>query len=252
MMSKNKLVAYAVSLLVVMNQLSGCSTLEKSSQKPTENQTESPPEFKPFIPLDDNAFGFVGSLRRPTGKVLGSAVLIETNVALTAAHCLINTDISYVEFAGKNYPIDYTICYEDGTHINHDIGLVFLTENVIGVNPVSRIDDVISSIKKWDYVTTIGYSRGFKKASSLSTFRYYGVLYNEENQIKMLPHNGSIWFGDSGGGLFWFGPKGFQLIGILISFSQIDGTIIENSSTRVDCYQNWIDHEIEKNKELNS
>ena len=249
MMSKNKLVAYAVSLLVVMNQLSGCSTLEKS----TENRASTPPpKFEPFIRLDDNAFRFVGSLRRPTGKVLGSAVLIEPNVALTAAHCLIDSDIAFIEFAGKPYQIDYTLCYEEGSYKNHDIGLVFLKEDVVGFNPVTRIDDVLSSVNKWDYVTTIGYSRGFKKASSLSTFRYYGVLYNEENQIKMLPYAGSIWFGDSGGGLFWFGPEGFQLIGIIVSFSKIDGTIVENSSTRVDCYEEWIDSEIEKNNILNS
>ncbi|MAC69728.1 MAG: hypothetical protein CMP84_05900 [Gammaproteobacteria bacterium] len=249
MMPKNKLVAYAVSLLVVMNQLSGCSTLEKS----TENRASTPPpKFEPFIRLDDNAFRFVGSLRRPTGKVLGSAVLIEPNVALTAAHCLIDSDIAFIEFAGKPYQIDYTLCYEEGSYKNHDIGLVFLKEDVVGFNPVTRIDDVLSSVNKWDYVTTIGYSRGFKKASSLSTFRYYGVLYNEENQIKMLPYAGSIWFGDSGGGLFWFGPEGFQLIGIIVSFSKIDGTIVENSSTRVDCYEEWIDSEIEKNNILNS
>jgi len=249
-MPKNKLVAYAVSLLVIMNQLSGCSTLEK----PAESKTVTPPtpQTEPFIPLGDDSFGFVGSLRRPTGDVLGSAVLIEPNVALTAAHCLINTDLEYVEFAGKNYPISYTMCYEDGSYKNHDIGLVFLSQNVVGVNPVSRINDLLSSVKKWDYITSIGYSRGFKKISSLSTFRYYGVLYNEENQIKMLPFMGSIWFGDSGGGLFWFGPDGFQLIGILVSFSKVENTIVENSSVRVDCYENWINYEIEKNKQLNS
>tara|TARA_R110002020_G_scaffold431132_1_gene641079 strand:- start:394 stop:1140 length:747 start_codon:yes stop_codon:yes gene_type:complete len=248
MMPKNKLVAYAVSLLVVMNQLSGCSTLEK----PVENKTVAPPQFEPFIRLSDEAFGFVGSLRLATDQVLGSTVLIESNVALTAAHCLIDSDISYVEFAGKKYEIDYTVCYEAGSYINHDIGLVFLTRDVVGVDPVGRADDVLSSIKKWDYVTTIGYSRGFKKASSLSTFRYYGVLYNEENQIKMLPNRGSIWFGDSGGGLFWFGDNGFELIGIIVSFSKMEGFIVENSSIRVDCYEEWIDHEIKKNKELNS
>ena len=63
---------------------------------------------------------------------------------------------------------------------------------------------------------------------------------------------GSIWFGDSGGGLFWFGPDGFQLIGILVSFSKVENTIVENSSVRVDCYENWINYEIEKNKQLNS
>ncbi len=250
-MPKKKLAAYAVSLLVVMNQLTGCST----PRKPVEIAPASitpPPVFEPFIEIENTSFGFVGSLRRPSGKILGSAVLIEPNVALTAAHCLIDTDISFIEFAGKPYEIDYTLCYEEGSHRNHDIGLVFLSENVIGVNPVGRIDDVLASLNKWDRLTTVGYSRGFKKVSSLSTFRYYGILYTEENQIKMLPYAGSIWFGDSGGGLFWFGPNGFQLIGILVSFSQVDGTIVENSSTRVDCYEDWIDSEIRKNEKLNS
>jgi hypothetical protein len=249
MMPKNKLVAYAVSLLVVMNQLSGCSTLETSTE---DKASTPPPKFEPFIPIKDTSFGFVGSLRRSSGKILGSAVLIDSNVALTAAHCLIDTNISFIEFAGKPYEIDYTMCYEEGSYRNHDIGLVFLTEDVAGVDPVSRVDDVLVSLNKWDRLTTIGYSRGFKKTSSMSTFRYYGVLYKEENQIKMLSYAGSIWFGDSGGGLFWFGPKGFQLIGILISFSQVDGIIVSNSSTRVDCYENWIDYEIEKNEKLTS
>ena len=250
-MPKNKLAAYAVSLLVVMNQLTGCSS-QKTPVQITPASSTPPPVFEPFIEIEDTSFGFVGSLRRPSGKILGSAVLIEPNVALTAAHCLIDTDLSFVEFAGKRYEIDYTMCYDEKSYDEHDIGLVFLSEDVSGVDPVGRIDDVLSKLRKWTHVTSIGYSRGFKKISSLSTFRYYGVLYNEENQIKMLPYSGSIWFGDSGGGLFWFGPNGFELIGILVSFSQVDGVIAENSSTRVDCYEDWIDAQIQANKKLNS
>jgi hypothetical protein len=249
-MPKCKLAAYAVSLLVVMNQLTGCSSPEKLAE--TTPASSIPPVFEPFIEIENTSFGFVGSLRRPSGKVLGSAVLIEPNVALTAAHCLIDTDLSFVEFAGKRYEIDYTMCYDEKSYDEHDIGLVFLSEDVSGVDPVGRIDDVLSKLRKWSHITTVGYSRGFKKVSSLSTFRYYGVLYNEENQIKMLPYSGSIWFGDSGGGLFWFGPNGFELIGILVSFSQVDGVIAENSSTRVDCYEEWIDAQIQANKKLNS
>ena len=95
-MPKKKLAAYAVSLLVVMNQLTGCST----PRKPVEIAPASitpPPVFEPFIEIENTSFGFVGSLRRPSGKILGSAVLIEPNVALTAAHCLIDTDISFIE-----------------------------------------------------------------------------------------------------------------------------------------------------------
>ena len=138
-MPKCKLAAYAVSLLVVMNQLTGCSTPRTPVEITPASST--PPPFEPFIEIENTSFGFVGSLRRPSGKVLGSAVLIDSNVALTAAHCLIDTDLSFVEFAGKHYDIDYTMCYDEKSYDEHDIGLVFLSEDVSGVDPVGRIDD---------------------------------------------------------------------------------------------------------------
>ena len=247
MMFQIKLVAYAVSLLVVVNQLSGCSTVEPIIENESHVETDSPKE-KPFIEITDTTFAFVGSIRQSSGKLIGSTVLIGSNVALTAAHCLIETEISYVEFGGDMYTIDYTVSYEKETYRDHDIGLIFLDEDVVGVDPVSRASDLFSVVKKWDHVISIGYSGNVKKVSSMNTFRFYGVLYKQENQIQVLPIKGSIWFGDSGGGLFRFGANGFQLIGILASFSQVDDAIVENTSTRVDWYYEWIESEILKSK----
>ena len=247
MMVKIKLVAYAVSLLVVMNQLSGCSTVETVKENEISAKPD-PPKYKPFHEIPNTTFGFVGSLRRSSGELIGSTVLIDSNVALTAAHCIIETEISYVEFGDDVYTIDYTVSYEKESYRDHDIGLIFLNEDVVGVDPVRRVSDLFSAVKKWDPVVSIGYSKNIKKVSSIHTFRFYGVLYKQENQIQVLPMKGSIWFGDSGGGLFRFGVDGFQLIGILASFSQVDGVIAENTSTRVDFYYDWIESEIIKSQ----
>ena len=64
------------------------------------------------------------------------------------------------------------------------------------------------------------------------------------NEFKILPVDGSVWFGDSGGGAFaTIGGKKYQ-IGIIRSFSAIRirgaPTIIENSCVRVDRYLVWI------------
>jgi hypothetical protein len=72
--------------------------------------------------------------------------------------------------------------------------------------------------------------------------RYYGSLIEDNGQVmRMLALNGSVYYGDSGGGIFEDSGK---LAGI-ISFFGMDpetGHVIDNGAMKVCYYYPWIDN----------
>lgn len=236
-----RLISYGVALLLIMSLYGGCST--SKLQDPISKQFSPEIEYNTFIPLKEESFPFVGALYSPEG-VIGSAVLIAPRVALTAGHCLTGGPLVKTSFGGVDYEIEKVVPYHENTK-KGDIGLIFYKETVTNATPVKLLKSIVS-LKKYSLVTAVGYGGGKKRMSMPGTFRYYGVLYNELDEIKMIPFYDTIWYGDSGGALLYFSAEGIVCIGILTNFTTLNGLICENGVVRVDYYSGWIRKVIKK------
>ena len=85
-----------------------------------------------FIPTTEehDPYPSVGSLHREDGSLVGSAILIEKDVALTAAHCLDEDDIFSLVIGEEEIMVKKTILHPSYStasfSVSDDIGLVFL------------------------------------------------------------------------------------------------------------------------------
>jgi hypothetical protein len=59
----------------------------------------------------------------------------------------------------------------------------------------------------------------------------------EPTVFKILPLDGTIWFGDSGGAIY---DNSGVLVGIISSLGIARGHLFENSATRLDLFRDWI------------
>ena len=104
-------------------------------------------------------------------------------------------------------------------------------------------------MKRYQDITTVGYSFEYKKYSKPNVFRYFGTVVEEPNYIKFIPRPASIWPGDSGGGVFAkFGDKEY-VVGIMSNYIVIktfnDNKVIsECSATIIVNYLDWIELEV--------
>ena len=69
------------------------------------------------------------------------------------------------------------------------------------------------------------------------TIWYYGTLEEEPISFKMIPTEGTIWFGDSGGAIV---DSSGTLVGIISSMKRHRSVLFENSAIRVDRFLPWI------------
>jgi len=235
---------FVLSLLFV-----GCSI---SPQPIVENKIkDSVPNlgilrgFDICTPEADSYPGVV-SLHTVSGFV-GSGVLISPYYILTAGHCIDGDALDHVKLLdGRSFCISETILhpvYGIGDIVLNDIGIIVLNDPILDVETHTLCDSILK-ISKYDKIDISGWGAKIKKQSQWGKFFFYGVLYREENQFKVLPLNGTVWFGDSGGGVYSRINGQIHLIGIVSNFSatSTDGKIqfIENSFIRVDYYLNWI------------
>jgi len=200
-------------------------------------------------------FPSVCSLHNSDGRLIGSGVLIRPNVVLTAGHCIDN-GISSVRFIDDEeiavkrvvlYP-HYSETLGWNTQMTDDIGMVFLEYDYDCATPAVIGD--IKTTKRYHPITSVGYSFGYKKYSKRGTFRYFGTLIEQPKKMTFLPDPVSIWFGDSGGGVFANIRGEMCLVGIISSFTKSHtGRIMECTATITSEYSYWIDLEIDENEE---
>ena len=223
-----------------------CATTKPNTQTTTIQQTQSIRRGFDDCTILNDKYPCVVALHTISSFV-GSGVLISPYYILTAGHCIANGDITEVRlFNGKVHCVRELIkhpAYKFGPFVLNDIGIIALDEPILDVQIYPMCENILT-MHKFQEVDISGYGGTIKKQNQYGKFLFYGILLHEINSFKILPTQGSVWFGDSGGGSFAYVDGKKQLIGIISSFSalNIDGkrVIIENSFVRVDYYFKWI------------
>jgi len=248
--------ATAIFAAVLLALLNGCQKDASVSKIPyptatvTEPKSVSNPDPFPGFQIADHTtqdkYGCVGHVHNEKGEFIGSGVLIAPAVVLTAGHVIDGDELKFFITKDKAYIIEKTILhpqYKTGEEIVHDLGLLILTEGC-DETPAEIIHSG-AELSQRESLTTVGYSHQIKKISKPGTFWYYGTFEEEPQYMRFLPLKGHIWFGDSGGAVF---EEGGHLAGIISSMTVVDGTLVEQSASRLDRYVNWIEDTITHEK----
>jgi len=220
-------------LLATILCFSGCAST-KDTPAPKEIKKPTSHTYVEHYPMDP--YPFVGSVCDFENNLIGSGVLIAPNLVLTAAHVTEGQEhLNFVEHDGDSYCVSEIIYHPDynSNELKHDISLLVL-ESASNEEPVALED---KPFKHMDLIV-VGYGTGKKRFSNHGTFWYYGRLINSPQFMIMLPLKGTIWFGDSGGGVFTLENK---LVGIVSYFQHKDGTIYENGCASMLYYKEWIE-----------
>ena len=231
-------------ILIIGLVLASCTTTLPKPQKENSKIERVLPPSK-FTYLDEFPFDpypFVGSINyADDGRLIGSGVLISPNLVLTAAHVTEGKEnLMYVEYDGDEHCISEIIYYPDYIPqlLQHDIAIIVL-ETESDEQPVTLVHPEEDAIWKKMKLTTVGYGTGRKRFSNYGIFWYYGRLMQYPEFMIMLPLEGTIWFGDSGGAVFTLENK---LIGIMSYFQTThDGKIYENGCASIEYYRDWIE-----------
>jgi hypothetical protein len=199
---------------------------------------------------ENDPYPSVCSLHRKDGSMIGSAILIEKDVALTAAHCLDKDDVFSIIIGEEEIMVKDTILHPSYSttsfSVSDDIGLVFL-ECESNYEPATI--GCVEWMHRYQNITTVGYSKGYKKYSKRWVFTYFGTLVEEPNKIKFIPHGASVWYGDSGGGVFAKFEGKEYVVGVISTFTIM--RVFENKELVSECsainiakYINWIEGSI--------
>ena len=249
-------------LSVTILLISGCK-VPQASILPPETAIdivvqESTPRFldawfTPTTPEND-PYPSVCSLHNENGYLIGSGILIRPNVVLTAGHCIEDVNISSIVIGDEEIMVKDMVLHpsysETFGRIQNDIGLIFLEcDSNYEPATIGCVDWMV----RYQDITTVGNSFGYKKYSKPNVFRYFGTVVEEPNYMKFIPRPASVWPGDSGGGVFAkFADKDY-VVGIISNYIVIEafnGRIVvsECSATIIVKYLDWIDIEVLKNE----
>ena len=229
--------------------LSGCIAPQTAPPKPKEEKIvkEAIPTHTYLDEFPFDPYPSIGSVNNSeTGRLIGSGVLVAPNLVLTAAHVSEGRDdLMFVEYDGDTHCIQEVIYYPTYVPglLEHDIAMLVL-ETESDETPVELVSDGV--VNKHLRLTTIGYGTGRKRFSNFGVFWYYGRLIQTPQFVIMLPINGTIWFGDSGGAVVTLDNK---LVGIMSYFSTQGGKIYENGCASIEYYREWIE-EIQNEQRL--
>tara|TARA_R110000824_G_scaffold38413_3_gene117361 strand:+ start:3857 stop:4615 length:759 start_codon:yes stop_codon:yes gene_type:complete len=238
-----KTISYVLASLLCLTSCTATS-ITPPPQKITIKETLKPPG--PFTYLLGNLwpdpYPFVGSVNySENNRLIGTGVLIEPNLVLTAAHVPEGKeDLVWIESDGDKICILEVIYYPEhmlGIYNHHDIAIMVLEHDSDEI-PVELIDSKTDFIFKRMPLVAVGHGHGIKRYSNPGVFWYYGRLISQPQVMVMLPLKASIWFGDSGGAVLTNENK---LIGIMSHFSMADGVIFENGCASIEYYKTWIE-----------
>ena len=254
-------------LSVPLLLITGCQIPQASILPPqTTNDIviqESPPNFLDawFTPTttEHDPYPSVCSLHLESGWLIGSGILIRPDVVLTAGHCIEDDDIFSIVIGEEEIMVKDMVLHpsysETFGRIQNDIGLIFL-ECDSDYEPATI--GCVEWMVRYQDITTVGHSFGYKKYSKLNVFRYFGTVVEEPNYMKFIPRPATVWPGDSGGGVFAKFEDKDYVVGIISNYLVIEafnGRIIvsECSATIIVKYLDWIEEEVKnENKEIDT
>ena len=243
-------------LTLLLCLLSGCKTtgIVHQPEPPIFVEVENPKHFETVKEFDP--YPSVGCVMDKDGLLIGSGVLIEPDIVLTAGHVVDSNAFSF--FIGEEeILIDRIILHPEynlNKKVSSDIALVFLAcESKYPPEILQEPDNILF---QGSILITVGYGGGEKRYSLPDTFWYYGTLINQPSQIKWLPIRSSIWFGDSGGPVFsYFGAgenRKRKIVGLISTLSICADGPYENSATSVQYFYGWLKEVINgKDRESN-
>lgn len=213
------------------------------------------------IPKGDSCYDFVGEVISPEGKFIGSCVLIDPDILLTAAHCVIS---DWGKFDADNPTIDKdTVLFrfgEDivgaksimvspylsatkwneftGTQVIGDFAIVKL-EREVRTTALPIMNTSPWTISTYEPVSMVGFGHMIKKHTKHDEFYCSGITHDSPYNIPIYPQFAMIWFGDSGGPLF---DMHGNLSGIIYRFvvTTENSHLVEFSAVNTGYYYPWI------------
>jgi len=260
---KNLFRYLSASLLLI----AGCKTPQETSLPPETAidivVQESIPRFLDewFTPIttEHDPYPAVCSLHTESGWIIGSGILIRPDVVLTAGHCIEVDDIFSIVIGEEEIMVKDMVLHPSYSktfgRIQNDIGLIFL-ECDSNYEPATI--GCVEWMVRYQDITTVGFSYDYKKYSKPNVFRYFGTVVEEPNYMKFIPRPASVWFGDSGGGVFAKFEDKDYVVGIISNYLVIEtfnGRIVvsECSATIIVKYLDWIESEVKnENKEIDT
>ena len=236
-----RVVKFAYFLATILCLASCTATLSTPPSKQKEIIKKAPATHTYLDEFPFDPYPFVGAISHSDGTLIGSAVVIAPNVLLTAAHVTEGReDLKFVEYDGDEHCVKEVIYHPSYIPevLEHDIAIVVL-ETESDEEPVEFVE---TTFKRMNLVTA-GYGTGKKRFSDYGVFWYYGRLIGTPQFMIMLPLEGTMWFGDSGGGVFTLDNK---LVGIMSYFQATrSGKIYENGCASIEYYKPWIEGIVE-------
>ena len=204
---------------------------------------------------DDTCYDFVGRVINPDGGLIGTCVLIDPNVAITASHCVIegkmdNTKIPRVQFGLGVYEVErIEICpllkERDtrgflGMTIVGDLAVLKLTKKV-PTETLPVMANGVNCVRTYEEVKLVGFGHGVKKETVGDSLYTSGITVDYPEDIPMYGCFARPWFGDSGGPIF---NSNGELVGILYRFSSMgedpEGVAVEYVANNLGYYEGWI------------
>lgn len=238
-MKRNVVLTLLLAIALVCTQACVVGIPTTLSTPPVASvQTPPPPFMRGFSPITDSEETGVGCLTTEQHELIGSAVLIGKTHILTAGHCFDETNAYWFVTNGKEYKISKQIM-----HPLFKIAGIIFVDLAVGVLETECAETPLQMPTKEVFffqgmhLKTIGYGGGIRRQSDYGTIWYYGTLEEEPISFKMIPTNGTIWFGDSGGAIV---NSSGTLVGIVSSMKRHHGVLFENSAIRVDRFLPWI------------
>ena len=230
---------YFLATILCLASCTATLTAPPSTQKEITKKAPATHTYLDEFPFDP--YPFVGAISHSDGTLIGSAVVIAPNILLTAAHVTEGReDLKFVEYDGDEHCVKEVIYYPSyiPETLKHDIAIVVL-ETESDEQPVEFVE---TTFKRMNLITA-GYGTGKKRFSNYGVFWYYGRLIGTPQFMIMLPLEGTMWFGDSGGGVFTLDNK---LVGIMSYFQATrSGKIYENGCASIEYYKHWIEGIVE-------
>ena len=222
--------------------LLSCTATKVAPVQPNKEIQQTPLPSHTYVEdMHFDPYPFVGSVNYLDGTLIGSGILIAPNLILTAAHVSEGRkDLMFVEHDGDEHCVEEVIYHPEHIEglLKHDISILVLETDSDEI-PVQLINPQEDAIWKTMKLVTIGYGKGKKRYSNFGVFWYYGRLVRKPQFMIMLPINGTIWFGDSGGAGVTIGNK---LVGVMSYFLTEDsGKIYENGCASIEYYRDWIE-----------